>query len=265
MFKMEPQYIVAGEIVRTSRIYAMSVSPISKSTLAKINGELLGAFEGRVEDKADGKSGRGERGEVRGKRKKERKIRPKDAVDLTNSIKIGEEVFAITKVKGKKLVILPWEKLKTVEIKKNSGIYRSLHGVIQYGEWTFLENVKLDSILSLVPFLDLEGAPEREWSQNGHFNAKEDLQGLLAHLPNLLMQAPIREDKKKLGFLGLYTNSNGDYWFSCSKGFYKSLNQSIASLENLIDELDEEVDIEIKNIVNQTYRRLSDYLEMKKG
>jgi HrpA-like RNA helicase len=36
MFRADPQYIVAGEIVRTSRMYAMSVSPLSREILAKI-------------------------------------------------------------------------------------------------------------------------------------------------------------------------------------------------------------------------------------
>jgi hypothetical protein len=31
-------------------------------------------------------------------------------------------------------------------------------------------------------------------------------------------------------------------------------------VESLIDELGEETDVEIKHVVNQTYRRLSDYL-----
>jgi RNA helicase HrpA len=44
MFRSDPQYIVAGEIVRTSRMYAMSVSPLSRETLEKlgIRSEELG-------------------------------------------------------------------------------------------------------------------------------------------------------------------------------------------------------------------------------
>jgi HrpA-like RNA helicase len=36
MFRSDPQYIVAGEIVRTSRMYAMSVSPLSREILEKL-------------------------------------------------------------------------------------------------------------------------------------------------------------------------------------------------------------------------------------
>jgi HrpA-like RNA helicase len=36
MFRSDPQYIVAGEIVRTSRMYAMSVSPLSREILERL-------------------------------------------------------------------------------------------------------------------------------------------------------------------------------------------------------------------------------------
>ena len=37
MFKTNPVYIVAGEIVRTSRMFAMSVSPLTKKILEQIS------------------------------------------------------------------------------------------------------------------------------------------------------------------------------------------------------------------------------------
>jgi len=36
MFRSDPMYIVAGEIVRTSRMYAMSVSPLSPEIIEKL-------------------------------------------------------------------------------------------------------------------------------------------------------------------------------------------------------------------------------------
>ena len=40
MFRQDPLYIVAGEIVRTSRMFAMSVSPLTKSVLEQISPSL---------------------------------------------------------------------------------------------------------------------------------------------------------------------------------------------------------------------------------
>jgi hypothetical protein len=41
MFRLTPQYIIAGEIVRTTRMYAMSVSPLAYETLEKISPALV--------------------------------------------------------------------------------------------------------------------------------------------------------------------------------------------------------------------------------
>jgi RNA helicase HrpA len=61
MFRENPRYIVAGEIVRTSRMFAMSVSPLSKKLLERIDPRLLknlnslSVRQGRGEEKsADG-------------------------------------------------------------------------------------------------------------------------------------------------------------------------------------------------------------------
>jgi hypothetical protein len=75
--------------------------------------------------------------------------------------------------------------------------------------------------------------------------------------------APARRsggDRKELGFIALFTGGQGAYWFRCSRGFHTALNESAASLEALIDELGDDVDLSVKHEVNQTYRRLADLL-----
>ncbi|MDR2028567.1 MAG: ATP-dependent RNA helicase [Treponema sp.] len=253
MFKMDPQYIVAGEIVRTTRMYAMSVSPLSGNALEKISGELFEALGGKS---------------PRGGEKSPAGGRVKRARDFTNNIRIGQELFEIETVKGKKQVLLPWERLS--KIKDDPGgkdaAYKGLRGVITLaGRYTILAGEKLSLILSLAPSLDIEGALSRSWPRNRRFNSREDLRTLLDQLPLILAPALWKpqaegQNKKELGFLCLFTDGTGNYWFKCSRGFHTGLNESLASVEALIDELGEEVDIEIKHIVNQTYRRLSEYL-----
>ncbi|MDR0689377.1 MAG: ATP-dependent RNA helicase [Spirochaetaceae bacterium] len=254
MFKMDPQYIVAGEIVRTTRMYAMSVSPLSGNALEKISGDLFKALGGKFPMT-------GEKPLAGGKIKRAR--------DFTNNIKIGQELFEIETVKGKKQVVLPWERLSKIRDDAGGGkdaIYKGLRGAIIFdGRYTLLAGEKLSLILSLAPSLDLEGALTRSWPRNRRFNSREDLPVLLDQLPLILAPAlwkPHAEGphKKALGFLCLFTDGTGNYWFKCSRGFHTGLNESLASVESLIDELGEEVDIEIKHIVNQTYRRLSEYL-----
>ncbi|MDR2377110.1 MAG: ATP-dependent RNA helicase [Treponema sp.] len=245
MFKTDPRYIVAGEIVRTTRMYAMSVSPLSERILERLSPDL---FAGFVTDQA--------------KIHRHGAEKLKNVRDFTHSIKIRDEVFEIKTIKGKKEVRLPWEQLKRIrEDLPKEQYYKGLKGtIIVNGTCTLLAGEKLSLILSLAPWLDLDGVFERRWAEKDTFNSKRNLEALLKELPKLLCPARWKAGAGSLGFIGLFTNGQGNYRFKCSRGFHISLNESLASLEALIDELGDDVDIEKKHIVNQVYRRLSDYL-----
>jgi HrpA-like RNA helicase len=240
MFRTDPPFIVAGEIVRTTRMYAMSVSPLSREVLERIRPGIFA-------------SGRGETDAG------ERLKKPRD---FTNNIRIAGEVFEIKTIKGKKTAILPWEKLAAISDKIPQEImYKGLKGsVLVNNQYTLLAGEKLELILSLAPTLDADKALSREWPRKGNYNSREHLPALLDHLDSLVKPVLCKKGAKELGFLTLFTDSEGGYWFRSSRGFHTSLNESLASLEALIDELGEETDIAIKHVVNQTYRRLSDYL-----
>jgi HrpA-like RNA helicase len=246
----EPQYIVAGEIVRTTRMYAMSVSPLSRDIVERISGDLfaaLGGSRGRRLRREEGAGGA------------ERLRKPRD---FTNAIKIGGEVFPVETVKGKKTAILPWERLAPLKDHlKGDTFFRGLKGTITFGgKYSLLGGEKLDLILSLLPALDVEGALGRRWPEKRNFSSALDLDALLPLLPDLVCPAVWKPGSGELGFVSLFTDGEGTYWFRCSRGFHTSLNESLASLEALIDEMGDGVDVEKKHIVNQTYRRLSDYL-----
>lgn len=249
MFREDPQYIVAGEIVRTTRMYAMSVSPLSKNTLEKISPSLFASFGGRSRRDGDPRSGA----------PAEKLKKPRD---FTNNIKIGGEIFDIETIKGKKEVKLPWEKLTLVKDSiPRENFYKGLRGtIIVGGKYSLLAGEKLELILSLAPSLEIDDALKRTWPRRENFSSTEDLPALLALLPDLVSPAIWKPGKKELGFICLFTDGEGNYWFKCSRGFHTSLNESLASLEALIDELGDEVDVEKKHVVNQCYRRLSDFL-----
>jgi HrpA-like RNA helicase len=255
MFRENPQYIVAGEIIRTTRMYAMSVSPLSRQVLEKLSPELFAALGGRTTQ-----------GE----------IKPKKARDFTNTVKIGSEVFEIETFKGKKTAILPWERLVKARdsLPADRSIYKGLRGTITInGQYTLLAEEKLTLILKLLPALAVDGALTRTWPRKTNFKAQENLPALLEALPLLVTPAiwklntlgsprstSGKAGRKEMGFICLFTDGMGNYWFKCSRGFHTSLGESLASLETLIDELGEDVDISFKHVVNQSYRRLSDLL-----
>jgi len=277
MFRTDPQYIVAGEIIRTARMYASSVSPLSKQLLERIDsrlperlgsGKLKGRPKGKqAEDVEAGADGGQEAGEEAGgkqavsrDRKAEKPVR-----DWTDNIKIGEEVFEVRTIKGKKLAFLPWTRLSKVLSEQGGTIYKGLKGVITLedanGEQrALLAGEKLSLILEIAPTLDIDGALTLALPEKKTFNVQTEMPEILKLLPLVLRPAVWKAQKKELGFVALSANDAGRYRVSVTRGFHTALNVSLASLETLIDELGDETGLEQKNIVNTAYRRLSDYI-----
>ncbi len=89
MFRETPPYIVAGEIVRTSRMYARSVSPLRKQLLSRISPVLQRAFGGGSPAPRE-----------------QREAAREKARDFTNQIRIGPQAFPIRTIKGgRKMVV----------------------------------------------------------------------------------------------------------------------------------------------------------------
>ncbi|MDR2543725.1 MAG: ATP-dependent RNA helicase [Treponema sp.] len=257
MFRADPLFIVAGEIVRTSRMYAMSVSPLSKNILERLGQEFFSGQKPSNQNYEDISRNSSRAGAQTQKKEGKQKVR-----DFTNNIKIAEEIFEIISVKGKKTVLLPWEKLASIGENAAVTIYKGLKGkVIINNQYSLLEGEKLELILSLTPTLDVENIFSRKWPKKEIFNSLEDFTALLKNIDSLARPVIWKKNSKNLGFLGLFTDGEGNYWFRASRGFHTSVNESLSSLETLIDELGEDVDLEQKHIVNQCYRRLSSYLE----
>ncbi|MDR0644074.1 MAG: ATP-dependent RNA helicase [Treponema sp.] len=171
MAKSEPEFIVAGEIVRTSRMYAMSVSPLSKKTLLKISKVLFDTF-----------------------------------------VSSEKEVERIEK-----------EIAKKPRIVKERPTRR-------------------------------RGEKARNPFERKTFRADDS--ELIVYFPQIGM--PIENSKgKKSELLCLHSDDNGIYWFGRKRNVRRCAVISLASIENLFDDLDEGVDISLKSVVNETYRRLS--------
>ncbi|MBQ7157860.1 MAG: ATP-dependent RNA helicase, partial [Treponema sp.] len=119
MFRNDPLFIVAGEIVRTSRMFAMSVSPLTRTLLKRISPDL----EERL-NIARGKRGRSLTGNLEytgGEfRNQKGKVGRDDGrfggkvkkVKDENIVTIGGSQFELQKSKGKKMLVLPFDAFK---------------------------------------------------------------------------------------------------------------------------------------------------------
>ena len=248
MFRMDPRFIVAGEIVKTTRMYAMSVSPLTSALIEKIKPDFFNEEFKQFSD---------EGAPFKGQKLKRRR-------DWTSNIKIAEEVFEIKTIKGRKTVILPWKKLSKIADKLPvETVYKDLKGCIIFNEqYKFMAGEKLDLILSVASSLNMETALSGDTPSAKNFNFYNESSKLLKHLGKLVMPARLKKNSGELGFLTLFTDGKGTYWFQSSKRFHTSLTESLSSLEALIDELDNNIDANAKHLVNQCYRRLSVMLEL---
>ncbi len=244
MYREKAQYIVAGEIVRTSRTYAMSVSPLQRSWLPKISpllGERLAGF-------SHGEAPRAEQGQR----------------DFTNQIKIFDSIFPLEKGRGgKKMVVFQWKDLHAMRerlAREPVQAFKELRGSVRYLRWSFLEGEKIDLILKVAPFTSPKEDMERGKPKRNNFHSAENPDKLIEALDDVLRLTEVKAKSGELGFICLFTDGQGAYWFKVSRGFHTALNESIASLESLIDEIADSVKAEAKEKVSALYRKLSGYL-----
>ncbi len=253
MFKENPQFIVAGEIVRTTRMYAMSVSPLQKHWLPKISPLVAEGLLSHAAVKA-----------VRSQAVKA--VREERAArDFTNQIKISGEVFKLEiEKKKKKLAIIEWEALKRIRgdlVRDSAALYKTMKGVVVRGNLRLLDGEKLDLILRVAPFLDLDRDLERDWPRKRNFAVHEDCAALISALDHVLQVSRWKPKSPELGFVALFTDSAGSYWFRVSRGFHTALNESLASLEALVDDIASTASHEEKEKAAALYRRLSGFFD----
>ena len=71
-----------------------------------------------------------------------------------------------------------------------------------------------------------------------------------------------KQASHELGFICLFTDGNGTYWFKVSRGFATALNESLSSLEKLIDDAsNSDLSVAQKEKVNMVYRVLNSMYE----
>lgn len=273
MFKTFPLYIVAGEIVRTSRMFAMSVSPLTKKLLAQIDPEL--EHDLAVVRSSKGKSLTGnmeysgttfkEEFEKDKKGRKGKKSKQEDE----DHVSIGGVNFEIKKFKGKDTVTLPWKDFKSaLSAEKDENLLARLAGlkgsIIMKGGFSLLAGEKMELIIKAARTLNLEPLEEGSWPRKMNVNIHEtfaiDKLGNCA--PYIMRVTVAKSASKENGFITLFTDGRGRYWFKVCRGFVTAINETISSLEKLIDEAETlNLDKAQKEKINMVYRLLNGMYE----
>ena len=253
MFRQNPVFIVAGEIVRTSRIFAMSVSPLTHQMLDTIAPELFNKLMACKNEKSSKKFSDAEefirdRNGDKGSKTNEKKKFEKEQLKIAekngdNALSLGDFLFETKKIKGKKTAILPLEhfQLAILQEKDKSKLNAcgNLRGKIETRDkGTLLEGEKMSLIIKLAKELDLNPLAEKKWNRHMNVNIYDQFQKeqLVDSLDWILRTSIAKQKGREYGFITLYTDAKGNYWFKVSRGFSTALAESHSSLETLIDE-----------------------------
>jgi len=270
MFRQDPLFFVAGEIVRTSRIFAMSVSPLTKPMLDTINPALFERLKAC-------KTNRVKEIDISGVPEQSRRARKKDlssksvpskgsATTEANALSLGDFVFETVKIKGKKTALLPLEYLtlavKTEKDKNKLNACANLRGQIQIKNYgPLMDGEKMGTIINAVNNLDLMPIAEKRWSRNLNANIYDPVgkESLIDSLDWIMHTAIAKQKNKECGFITLYNDGSGNYWYKVTRGYHTAVMESHHSLETLIEENvdfsnDEERKInKILGLVNRLY------------
>ena len=257
MFRKEPLYIVAGEIVRTSRMFAMSVSPLTRNILGKLSDDILPRL-----DAASSHSGKN------ASQKKERNknfLEKSHGSEGKRTFNLSGTSFTVEKIKGRNTVILPVEELKRAL--KNAGsdkndVPKGLCGKIVYPDgYSLFEDVKMSQILNLSAHIDFTPLSGKKWNRNLNISIDEKnaAENLTCAIENVLKVAEAKKKSKSYGLIALYTDGNGNYWTKVSKGLHTAVKESIYSLETLVDKEDFFTKEE-QSKINRIYRLLNSVL-----
>jgi ATP-dependent helicase HrpA len=243
MFRESPEYIVAGEIVKTSRMFARSVSTLKKEWLKEISTDLT-----KLEPEKT----------VKGQNQKKIK-------DTSNTISINNIAFELFPYKGKKkIAILPWEQIrdlvKSTPLDKIA-IYNNVRGKIIFRDMELETGNRMANIIRVIPHIN----PEKDLAINsksgGSFSINSELKDFTNSIDKILRIVKIKKKGRVLGYLSLETDENGTYWLKTKKGLYGAVEGSLSALEVMADEITSDMDSTYSKIVSSLYGKMTNIFD----
>ena len=255
MYREEPKYIVAGEIVRTTRMYAMSVSSLSERVIRRVAPKLLSSFD---------KSSIKKEIDVKAKEKTESK-----KLEKGKAIKLFGTLYPARKLKGRKMVSFDWESLKSslqgkstkdidAELSNILHHKQKITGVLYFRKKKALEGEKIKTILYLVSSLDIAPIDISLVSTalNVSFSLPNDVQFLFQFFPFIMKLTATKKKPKDLKFVTLFSEKDSKFSLRLSLGFNTALYNTIASFQVIMESFSSSLSENEKHIIEELYSSL---------
>ena len=266
MYQQPARYIVAGEIVRTARAYARSVSPLTRDEVRAISPDLFADLVAAARDRTKGarRTVRGHAGarSATGDRS-DRRARSGATRGAAGQLHLLGRVFEVAERGSKRpLVTLPWPEAAVIARRagrRSLAPYRAWRGRITLDGAEIMAGARLGALFEVLAKIDPEHRIDAGWRRDT-MRIPRDTARLLDCLGDLLAMSTRRPGARKLGFIALQTDAGGAFWLSLRRNLQNAVTDSLASLEALADAPQQALDDAQQAGVSAVYRRVANLL-----
>lgn len=206
-FRYTPEYILAGEIVQTSRMYARTVSPLKPEWLFKIDPEILKALSmSRKQAKIE-----------------KRKNEDPDGLKILSNFK--------QKINGNECYVIPASTLENITNRSNTSFYLQIGPFISHEKF---KTKQIDKELKLIRLCNKKYVLKK-WNKQKlgaeNFDDKELIESLI-----IQSLKPVMLKNRTFGFLSLEMKGD-DFFLLPSQSLENAARDTMYSLSVLLDDL----------------------------
>lgn len=225
MYRENARFIVAGEIMRTSRLYARSVSPLRIAMLGRIDPRLADELAAYAETSA-------------GRRRGSRRDRQGQDGARRAELQLAGITLPLAAGKGlRRIAILEWSAVRDRRQELcavNPRDIGELRGVIRADGGELERGAPLGAILKELPHLSLDEGVLRSWPER-RFDPSADRRALLRATKLALRIVPRGTGSRRLGFLSLASDGSGRFHLQPRRGFRHAVEETLGSLQLVSD------------------------------
>ena len=240
-FRNPPPYLLAGEIVMTTKMYARTVSPLYPDWVPEISKGLAEKLR-KMAKEAEIRDRRGREGSMQGGRATSRgaNINAKASREAESKVaRIFNFEFPVIKDIGKKrtrnIVVIPSKDIPALAkaYRKSSRHPKGVVAAILYNGSYLAYGESLYDVISIGSRIDL--------SPDGYVSKPctkvfdlDDIRDIIPYLPDLMKVAPLKE-KGKLGYVEILISGKSSVFFHTSRSFNDAVNNSAYSILSILD------------------------------
>lgn len=252
-FRTLPRYIIAGEIVQTSRMYARSVSPLQREWLDDIRPNLADQLDSLVKGKGKTPKESYDRNDRRVHLPVEGDFRANDIVQV---YKRKYPTITLAGKKGDLLAVIPYEDLSYLANfnNKTSKRPRNFRATLTYKGYNVHPGEKFFSLLDLNGKL-MTASPIYDAPPSGTYSfGEKNIEALVSKFSTLLCFCKSKKERKTLYFIQL--DGSGDtFRFTTNRNFFDALDTTLFFLGQLKDMVGKD-DKNVEPAIRKTMARL---------